>query len=146
MKEEFKENSIVRLNDNCYEDEKHRGKYFTVIKEVGDDLIKCQWKDETEYFYRIDLEIIKKIKMKKERFIEILKNREHKPPFTNNCFEGLQIIAKYTDDPISGSDENIIYSEHIDNIIKNGITESDVVALANLNWLVDEGEYLACFV
>lgn len=25
MKEEFKENSIVRLNDNCYEDKKHRG-------------------------------------------------------------------------------------------------------------------------
>ena len=144
MKEEFKENSIVRLNDNCYEDERNRGKYFTVIKEVGDDLIKCQWKDETEYFYRIDLEIIKTI-MTEERFEEIFENTESEWE-GDNCFQGLQIIAKYTDHIVHGAGDDEVWSEDVDNLIKKGITEEDVKALAKLDWWIEGNRYLACSV
>lgn len=144
MKEEFKENSIVRLNDNCYEDERNRGKYFTVIKEVGDDLIKCQWKDETECFYRIELELIKTI-MTEERFEEIFETTESEWE-GDNCFQGLQIIAKYTDNVVCGAGNDEVWSEDVDNLIEKGITEEDVKSLAKLGWWIEENSYLACFV
>lgn len=144
---EFKENDIVRLNSNRYEDERHRGKYWTVIKEVGDDLIKCRWKDDTEYFYRIDLELIKTSKMTEERFIEIFENTESELEVeVDSCFEGLKIISKYTHNIVCGAGDDEVWSEDVDTLIEKGITEEDVVALAKLNWRVEDNTYLACSV
>lgn len=142
---EFKENDIVRLNSNFYEDEKHRGKYWMVLKKVGDNLIKCRWKDDTEYFYRVDLELIKTSKMTKERFIEIFESTDSEWE-GDNCFQGLQIIAKYTDNLVHRAGDDVIWSEDIDNLIEKGITEEDVLALAKLNWMVEDESCLACFV
>lgn len=145
MKEKFKENDIVRLNNNFYEDEKHRGKHWTVLEKVGDDLMKCRWKDEIEYFYRIDLELIKTSKMTKERFIEIFENTDSEWE-GDNCFQGLQIIAKYTDHIVNGAGHDEIWSEEVDILIEKGITEEDILALAKLNWWIEDNTYLACFV
>ena len=144
---EFKENDIVRLNNDFYEDEKHRGKDWMVLKEVGDDLIKCQWKDETESFYRIDLELIKTSKMTEERFIEIFENTEIELEVgVDSCFEGLKIISKYTHNIVCGAGDDEVWSEDIDTLIEKGITEEDVVALARLDWWIEDNTYLACSV
>ncbi len=83
--------------------------------------------------------------MKRERFIELMNNEE-----TNwkgdNAYQGLQIIAKYVDDLICGAGHDVIWSAGIDKLIEKGITEEDVNELRRLNWMVEEGEYLACFV
>lgn len=64
----------------------------------------------------------------------------------DNAFQGLQILSKYTDNLITGANHDIIYSEDIDKIVEK-ITEEDAIALAKLNWMInDEGDCLACFV
>ncbi len=64
----------------------------------------------------------------------------------DNAFKGLQILSKYTDNLITGASHDIIYSEDIDKIVDK-ITEEDAIALAKLNWMInDESECLACYV
>ncbi len=65
----------------------------------------------------------------------------------DNAFDGLVLIKKYmpTDDVICGADHDIIYSVDIDQLIKAGITEEDVIKLAKLNWMIRD-DYMACFV
>ena len=64
----------------------------------------------------------------------------------DNAYKGLQILSKYTSDLISGADHDVIYSCGIDVLIEKGITKEDAEALRKLNWMVRDGEYMACFV
>jgi hypothetical protein len=63
----------------------------------------------------------------------------------DNAYQGLQIIAKYTENLIQGADHDIIWSEGVDKLIEGGITEEEVIKLAKLNWMIEAG-YLACYV
>lgn len=64
----------------------------------------------------------------------------------DNAYQGLQIIAKYTDYLIQGADHDIIYSANIGILIEAGITEEDCLKLRRLNWMIEDNSYLACFV
>lgn len=83
--------------------------------------------------------------MNKERFVEIMRGDSGKWE-GDNAFQGMQIIAKYTDNIICGADHDIIYSEDIDELIKAGITEREVEELRRLNWIIHDNSWLACFV
>jgi len=83
--------------------------------------------------------------MTEERFEEIFEETESKWD-GDNTYQGLQIIAKYTDNVIQGAGHDIIFSEDIEMLIENGITEEDVIALRKLNWMIEDGTHLACFV
>ena len=64
----------------------------------------------------------------------------------DNAFMGLQILSKYTQNLIQGADHDIIYSIDIDKAIELNITDEDFIELAKLNWMIYDGEGLACFV
>jgi hypothetical protein len=65
----------------------------------------------------------------------------------DNAFLGLQIIRKYCPTKgIQGADHDVIYSVGVDELIEAGITEEDAHNLRNLNWMIEDGEILACFV
>ena len=61
----------------------------------------------------------------------------------DNTFQGLQIIAKYIDpkktDIIKGASHDIIYSVDPETLVEAGITEEDVISLAEYNWLISDG-------
>jgi hypothetical protein len=65
----------------------------------------------------------------------------------DNAFQGLQILAKYTDkDIICGAEHDVIYSVNIDDVIDE-LTEEDAIKLATLNWMIDDDcDCFACFV
>lgn len=66
----------------------------------------------------------------------------------DNAFKGLQIIARYINqekrDLIVGADHGVIYSVDLVKICRAGITEEDIIALAHLNWYIEDDEFLAC--
>ncbi len=66
----------------------------------------------------------------------------------DNALLGLIIINKYLPKMgIEAAEHDIIYSGDVDELIKAGITEEDVITLRRLNWMIDEfNEGLACFV
>jgi len=82
--------------------------------------------------------------MTEERFKEIMDGKSG-PWDGDNAYQGLQIIAKYTDDLICAAEHDIIYSEEVDVLIEAGITEKDAKELRRLNWMIYE-DGLACFV
>jgi hypothetical protein len=84
--------------------------------------------------------------MKRERFIEILKQDRYARWNGDNAFKGLQILSKYTDDLIQGAGKDVIYSCDVDVLIEGGITEKEAIELRDLNWMVEFDDYLACFV
>jgi len=84
--------------------------------------------------------------MTRERLIELLGQDIPGDWEGDNAYQGLQILRKYTANLICGADHDIIYSENIDQLIKAGITENDCKELRRLNWMVNDDEYLACFV
>ena len=63
----------------------------------------------------------------------------------DNAYQGLQIIAKYTEYLIQGAEHDVIFSEDIDVLIKKGIIKEDVTKLARLNWSI-EFDRLICYV
>lgn len=82
--------------------------------------------------------------MTREEFIEIFENTDSEWE-GDNCFQGLQIISKYTPDLIQGASHDKVFSEDIRELIQAGITQEDVTSLAKLNWSIDD-DYLYCFV
>jgi hypothetical protein len=64
----------------------------------------------------------------------------------DNAYQGLQIIAKYSDNVLQGAGRDIIWSENIEELIESGITEEDVIKLRELNWMIHDCTYLACYV
>jgi hypothetical protein len=83
--------------------------------------------------------------MTKQRFIELM-GEESGSWNGDNAFKGLLIIKKYTENVLQGAGHDEIWSEDIDKLIENGITEEDVKELRRLNWMVNDNDCLACFV
>ena len=83
--------------------------------------------------------------MTEERFIEIMEGNSGNWK-GDNAYQGLQILSKYTNDLIQGAEDDMIHSENINTLIEAGITEEDVIKLRELNWMVEDEMYLACFV
>lgn len=88
--------------------------------------------------------------IKLEDFINILSdpNDQFKTGWVGcNITQGLLIIQKYLpQSEIEGAGKNIIYSVDIKKLIDAGITKEDAIKLRKLNWMVEDGQYLACFV
>ena len=84
-------------------------------------------------------------KLTEEKFKEIFEKTESKWE-GDNAFQGLQILSKYTDNLIQGVGRDVIWSVDLDEIIDLGISEEDVEKLALLNWMIEDGSCLACFV
>ena len=63
-----------------------------------------------------------------------------------NVFLGLKIMKKYIPSAgIEGAEHDVVYSVDIEELIKAGISEEDVIMLNKLNWMVED-DYLACCV
>lgn len=82
--------------------------------------------------------------MTNEEFYKVFDNED-----TNwdgdNCYQGFQIIAKYTDNIVCAAGHDQIWSEGVDELVEKGITLEDANALRRLNWMIDE-DSLSCFV
>ena len=84
-------------------------------------------------------------------FIEIFENDEIEDDLSNvvgcNALEGLNIIKKYMPTQgIGGASHDVIYSVLVTDLVEQGITISDALRLKKLNWMIEGGEYMACFV
>lgn len=65
----------------------------------------------------------------------------------DNALFGLNLIAKYLPKSGIGSAEHdIICACYVSELVEAGITKEDVIRLKELNWMVENDEYLACFV
>lgn len=66
----------------------------------------------------------------------------------DNALQGLLIINKYMPDStvLCGAAHDVIWSVDIDDLIIAGISKEDTNMLRKLNWMIEGGEYLACFV
>lgn len=89
--------------------------------------------------------------MEREKFIEIFKSTESIFNWKgDNAFQGLQIIAKYIDPNehviIQGAGHDEIWSVDVEELCKTNITEDDVLTLKKLNWSIEDGCYLKCYV
>ena len=83
-----------------------------------------------------------------QEFLEIFDNEDAEWD-GDNALQGLNIIAKYVKDDsdvLTGATHDMIYSANVEELINSGITKEDVNKLRMLNWMVEDGEYLACFV
>ena len=79
-----------------------------------------------------------------ERLEEIFEETQSKWE-GDNAFQGLQILAKYTEKNVIGAAEHdIIYSINAEDIIET-LSEEDAIKLAMLNWMLED-EYFACYV
>lgn len=86
------------------------------------------------------------IVLTQERIREIFNEQEDKPYVRSNedrMLPGLVILSKYTKDVIQAAEHDIIYSMDIEDAIERGITEEEVIKLAESNWMVDEDN--GCF-
>lgn len=67
----------------------------------------------------------------------------------DNALKGLLIMQKYFDDDktlIVGAGHEKIHFVEVDELIDAGITIDDVIELRSLNWMIDDGMFMACFV
>lgn len=85
--------------------------------------------------------------MEREELEKIFEDTESKWD-GDNAFQGLIIIRKYFPDKdiICGADHDIIYSVDVDDMLEAGLSEKDAIALRKLNWMLHDGDCLACFV
>lgn len=83
--------------------------------------------------------------MTRERLDEIFE--ETKSNWSgDNAFQGMQILSKYNTNLLRAAEHDIIYSVDIDDVLE-AITEEDAIALAQLNWHIDEEfDCFCCFV
>ena len=89
--------------------------------------------------------------MTRERFEEIFEKTEtdfkKHEKLGDSTLAGLNIIAKYFPrNAIQGADHDILYSAGVDKLIDAGITEEDVILLAELNFIIHDGDYIASYV
>jgi len=68
----------------------------------------------------------------------------------DNLIQGVEILKKYYDvkseNVITGAHYDITYSVDVEDVVERGISVDDTKALAGLNWHIEDGIYLACFV
>jgi len=85
--------------------------------------------------------------MTEKEFIEIFENDGDTDWEGDNAYQGLQILAKYTDNLILGASYEEIYGPHIETLLEANITKEDLEALRKLNWGIDEYQTgLLCYV
>jgi len=86
--------------------------------------------------------------MTKEKLQSIFENSNDSQWKGDNCFQGLQIIAKYVNpfekDLICAAEHDVIYSVQIEELLEK-LTEEDAIILAKLNWSLGD-ECLICYV
>ena len=82
-----------------------------------------------------------------EEFLEIFENEDTEWE-GDNALQGLNIIAKYMGNKtvLNGATHDMIHSVSIDDLIDNGITREDTNKLRMLSWMIEEQDYLSCFV
>ena len=79
-----------------------------------------------------------------ERLEEIFEETQSKWE-GDNAFQGLQILAKYTEkNVICAAEHDIIYSINAEDVIEI-LSEEDAIKLAQLNWMLEDN-YFACYV
>ena len=65
----------------------------------------------------------------------------------DNAMQGLKIIEKYAPNHcVQGAGYDVLYSADVDELIDGGITRYDADELRRLNWMIEDGTFLACFV
>lgn len=66
----------------------------------------------------------------------------------DNALLGLKVISNYFPGKIvlCGADHDIIYSVSADELIDAGLTDEHAQELSNLNWMVYDDYYIACYV
>lgn len=84
-------------------------------------------------------------------FIEIFENDDIESELSIfkgcNAIEGLNIIKKYMPTKgIEGASHDVIYSVNVDDLVSAGVSLSDALMLKKLNWMIEDGQYMACFV
>jgi hypothetical protein len=86
--------------------------------------------------------------MTEEQFEEIFENTDSDLGSVDgdNCYLGLQIMSKYVKNLVHGADHDIMYGPDVRELVEAGITEEDVTMLSKLNWMINDSEYVACFV
>ena len=89
--------------------------------------------------------------MKREQLIEIMSNEDGDISVMRACkcnaLEGLNILSKYTDRSVlRGAKHDVIHSIDIDTALDAGLTDYDIFRLRDLNWMIEEDSYFACFV
>lgn len=87
--------------------------------------------------------------MTEKEFVEIMNDDDIKTDFGDGCnaCDGLYIIQKYISTKgIEYAEHDVIGSVSVSEIVKAGITKEDAIKLRSLNWMIEDYEYLACFV
>lgn len=63
----------------------------------------------------------------------------------DNCFNGMMVISKYTDNIVTAAAKGIVYSITLKEIISLKISADDVIVLRKNNWMLTDGR-LSCFI
>jgi len=86
--------------------------------------------------------------MTEKEFLKIMEQDSGLKCDDDNAVLGLLLIRKYIPKAgIEGAEHDMICSVCVDDLVKAGITKEDVLKLRNeLNWMVEQEEYLACCV
>lgn len=62
---------------------------------------------------------------------------ETKPYWTKvSAYLGLVVLSKYTENIIIGANRDIIYSDYVDNVLENGLTQHDALRLRSMGWVI----------
>ena len=67
----------------------------------------------------------------------------------DNALQGLLIMKDFLPEDatlIQGAGHDVIWGPNIEELINGGITEEAVRKLRELNWMIEDSTYLACFV
>lgn len=84
-----------------------------------------------------------------EQIEEIMSNEdiEVKISGIDNALQGCNILAKYVpNNVIQGAGHDVIWCCGVAEVVNAGITIDDVKKLKELNWMIEDGDYFACFV
>ena len=89
--------------------------------------------------------------MNRDKLIEIMGEESGDISAMQACkcvaTEGLNILSKYTNKSVlTGANHDVIYSIDIDDAIEAGLTEAEAIRLRDINWMIEEESYFACFV
>jgi hypothetical protein len=89
--------------------------------------------------------------MNRERLIEIMSNDDGDISAMRACkctaTEGLNILSKYTDKSVlTGANHDVIFSIDIDDALEAGLTEVEAIRLREINWMLEDEDFFACFV
>jgi hypothetical protein len=79
--------------------------------------------------------------MEYEEFVSIFDNGSYDimlDSSNDDVYEGLNIMAKYVEEVITGAEHDVIYSASISDLLYEGITVEDAKKLSRLDWGINE--------